>query len=171
MPQSAIGLAPRRCSCRRPPHPRLRNPDQLRRPCFRWCHDQPRTVGGCCLAVLRWDHKPALGSWAPPASPWWKTVPSGQSIAGSLASRLRPWAGCCLCKPPVRQNYCRTRPIKIRAGRLLNRPRRESRSIECPVSADFVEEVDGARILPRLAAIGCCGSSRDWTHGWSPAVR
>ena len=41
MPRSAIGLLPRRCSCQRSPHGRLRNPDQLRRPCFRWCHDRP----------------------------------------------------------------------------------------------------------------------------------
>jgi polar amino acid transport system ATP-binding protein len=26
-------------------------------------------------------------------------------------------------------------------------------------------EVDAARILPALAAIGCCGSSPEWTHG------
>ena len=34
-------------------------------------------------------------------------------------------------------------------------------------SVDFVEEVDAARILPALVAVGCCGSSRDWTHGVS----
>src|ERR1700730_13089844 len=33
------------------------------------------------------------------------------------------------------------------------------------VRADCVEEVDAGGILPALAAIGCCGSSRDWTHG------
>ena len=39
MPRSATGLLPRRCSCQRSPHGRLRNPDQLRRPCSRWCQD------------------------------------------------------------------------------------------------------------------------------------
>ncbi len=34
-------LVPRRCSCQLSPHRRLRNPDQLRRPCSRWCQDQP----------------------------------------------------------------------------------------------------------------------------------
>src|ERR1700704_5540984 len=32
MPRSATGLRPRRCSCQRSPHGRMRNPDQLRRP-------------------------------------------------------------------------------------------------------------------------------------------
>ena len=41
MPRSATALPPRRCSCRHSPHGRLRNPDQLRRPCSRWRHDQP----------------------------------------------------------------------------------------------------------------------------------
>ena len=41
MPRSATALPPRRCSCPHSPHGRLRNPDQLRRPCSRWRHDQP----------------------------------------------------------------------------------------------------------------------------------
>ena len=41
MPPSAIRLPPRRCSCPHSPHGRLRNPDQLRRPCSHWRHDQP----------------------------------------------------------------------------------------------------------------------------------
>ena len=41
MPQSATGHRLRRCSCQHSPHGRLRNPDQLRRPCSRWCHGQP----------------------------------------------------------------------------------------------------------------------------------
>jgi len=41
MRRSATGLPPRRCSCQLSPHGRLRNPDQLRRPCSRWCQDQP----------------------------------------------------------------------------------------------------------------------------------
>jgi putative transposase len=40
MPPSAIRLPPRRCSCPHSPHGRLRNPDQFRRPCSRWCRDQ-----------------------------------------------------------------------------------------------------------------------------------
>jgi transposase InsO family protein len=41
MPRSATGLRPRSCSCQRSPHGRLRNPDQLRQPCSRWCQDRP----------------------------------------------------------------------------------------------------------------------------------
>jgi len=41
MPRSATGLPPRRCLCRLSPHGRLRNPDQLRRPCSRWRQDRP----------------------------------------------------------------------------------------------------------------------------------
>ena len=41
MPQSATGLQPQRCSFPPSPHGRLRNPDQLRRPCSRWRHGQP----------------------------------------------------------------------------------------------------------------------------------
>ena len=41
MPRSATGLRPRRCSSPRSPHGRLRNRDQLRRPCSRWCLGQP----------------------------------------------------------------------------------------------------------------------------------
>jgi transposase InsO family protein len=37
MPRSTTGLQLRRCSCRPSPHGRLRNPDQLRRPCSSWC--------------------------------------------------------------------------------------------------------------------------------------
>jgi transposase InsO family protein len=42
-PHASIGYrAPaQRCLCQRSPHGRLRNPDQLRRPCSRWCQDQP----------------------------------------------------------------------------------------------------------------------------------
>ena len=36
MPRSDTGLPHRRCSCQHSPHGRLRNPDQLRRPCYRW---------------------------------------------------------------------------------------------------------------------------------------
>ena len=36
MPRSVTGLRHRRCSCQHSPHGRLRNPDQLRRPCSRW---------------------------------------------------------------------------------------------------------------------------------------
>ena len=43
MLRSAITLRPRRCSCQLSPHGRLRNPDQLRRPCSRWSLDQPYT--------------------------------------------------------------------------------------------------------------------------------
>ena len=42
-PHASIGYrapAPE-CSCQRSPHGRLRNLDQLRRPCSRWCQDQP----------------------------------------------------------------------------------------------------------------------------------
>jgi hypothetical protein len=39
--RSATALQPRRCSSQPSPHGRLRNPDQLRRPCSRWCHGQP----------------------------------------------------------------------------------------------------------------------------------
>jgi transposase InsO family protein len=41
MPRSVTALLPRRCSCQLSPHGRLRNPDQLRRPCSRWRQDQP----------------------------------------------------------------------------------------------------------------------------------
>ena len=37
-PRSATALQHRRCSSQHSPHGRLRNPDQLRRPCSRWCH-------------------------------------------------------------------------------------------------------------------------------------
>jgi transposase InsO family protein len=42
-PHASIGyrLPHQRCSYRPSPHGRLRNPDQLRRPCSRWRHDQP----------------------------------------------------------------------------------------------------------------------------------
>ncbi len=43
-PHASIGYRaalPRRCSCQPSPHGRLRNPDQLRRPCSRWSHGQP----------------------------------------------------------------------------------------------------------------------------------
>jgi transposase InsO family protein len=40
-PRSATRLPPRKCSCRHLPHGRLRNPDQLRRPCSRWRRGQP----------------------------------------------------------------------------------------------------------------------------------
>ena len=40
-PPSATRLPHRRCSCPHSPHGRLRNPDQLRRPCSHWRHDQP----------------------------------------------------------------------------------------------------------------------------------
>ena len=42
-PHAALGYkapAPR-CSCQLSPHGRLRNPDQLRRPCYPWRPDQP----------------------------------------------------------------------------------------------------------------------------------
>jgi putative transposase len=38
---SAIRLPPRRWSCPHAPHGRLRHPDQRRRPCSHWRHDQP----------------------------------------------------------------------------------------------------------------------------------
>ena len=41
MPRSDTGRQPRRCSCQPSPHRRLRNPDQLRRPCSRWRQGQP----------------------------------------------------------------------------------------------------------------------------------
>ena len=41
MPRSATGLRLLRCSCQHSPHRRLRNPDQLRRPCSRWRQDPP----------------------------------------------------------------------------------------------------------------------------------
>src|SRR5207248_9805786 len=41
MPRSVTGLRPRRCSCQHSPHGRLRNPDQLRRPCSRWRQGRP----------------------------------------------------------------------------------------------------------------------------------
>ncbi|HJZ15695.1 MAG TPA: hypothetical protein VJ251_09620, partial [Stellaceae bacterium] len=49
-----------------------------------------------------------------------------------------------------------------RKGRLAFRYRVPGCSLldQRPVSADFVEEVDVGRILPALAAVGCCGSSR-----------
>jgi hypothetical protein len=40
-PRSATALPPRKCSSPRSPHGRLRNPDQLRRPCSSWRHSQP----------------------------------------------------------------------------------------------------------------------------------
>jgi putative transposase len=41
-PHASIGYRapPRRCSYQPSPHGRLRNPDQLRRPCSRWRHGQ-----------------------------------------------------------------------------------------------------------------------------------
>jgi putative transposase len=41
MPRSDTRLPPRRCSCRRWPHRRLRIPDQLRRPCSHWRRGRP----------------------------------------------------------------------------------------------------------------------------------
>ena len=41
MPRSATTLQRRKSSCQRLQHGRLRNPDQLRRPCCRWRKDQP----------------------------------------------------------------------------------------------------------------------------------
>ena len=52
------------------------------------------------------------------------------------------------------------------AGRRNNWPHSERRA-SGTLSADFAGQFDAARILPALAAIGCCGSSRDWTHGVS----
>ena len=37
----AIRLPPRKCSSQRSPHGRLRNPNQLRRPCSRWRQHKP----------------------------------------------------------------------------------------------------------------------------------
>jgi hypothetical protein len=41
MRPSATRHRPPRCSCQLSPHGRLRNPDQLRRPCYPWRPDQP----------------------------------------------------------------------------------------------------------------------------------
>jgi 2-methylcitrate dehydratase PrpD len=41
MRASATRHRPPRCSCQLSPHGRLRNPDQLRRPCYPWRPDQP----------------------------------------------------------------------------------------------------------------------------------
>jgi putative transposase len=60
MPRSATGLRPRRCSSPRSPHGRLRDPNQLRRPCSRWGQDPPYTniqagppIGGRSAALRK----------------------------------------------------------------------------------------------------------------------